>query len=584
MVSSFHNAKIGIIMDVVYNHLYDGNILEDIAPGCYLRRNKDGSVSKSTGAGDSIESRIKMVRRLIIDSLKFYYEIIGINGFRFDLMSFLDHTTINQIRQALGEDAILYGEGWDLTDLPRAQSINKRNIPLKANIALFNDTARDSFTGNLDIRGFIQGAFWEGPKVRSAIIGGIKNYPIDYDNDSHIDVLIDQYPYHCFAQSPKNTINYISIHDGPTLWDKINLTTDSSKHSIKKYIKMSLSMLFSSQGKIVLEGGVEFGRSKPLAPNDPTIDRAHTSDLAIPVDGSYYFHENSYQSPDITNMFNWSKVEDHEDIIDFISGLTQLRMKLPCLRYDNPELIKKGLRFICENIPNSEKYTTSPTSQYKSWDEVNELTIEFLNGPPNEKLFVIGEVHGKNSQNKNPQNNPYTVQFDSYGYGKINFNKKEINNFDLNAWSDQNILNIKLVGTPGEWNYPKNAYRAQGNNSILPRAINKSNSLATIDLSIQDHIAGELEIQYNGHIAFILDNTAIEKSNDDLDYKKVIVIHNANDSFIDLKIEELNQFNTQDILVDNMNAGIIPINQSSVKIVNNRVTIPGKSSTFIGLN
>lgn len=584
MISEFHKNKIGVIMDVVYNHLYRGAVLENLAPGCYLRRNDNGDISTGTGAGDSLESRTKMVRQLIVDSLEYFCHEFHINGFRFDLMGFIDHETMKEIRKRLGDDIILYGEGWDFTDIPGEEATTKCHLPANTNIAVFNDTTRNSYTGELEKPGFIQGNNNEAPKVRTGIIAGLKGYPTDYDGDDHLDVFIDEYIYHCFANSPKDTINYLSIHDGYTLWDKINLSYKPSEQYFKKNLcKLALAMLFTSQGKIVLEGGTELGRSKPLAKNDPNKNRAHTTKNVNPENGITHFHENSYRSPDITNMFNWKRGEEFNDLFNYIQGLILLRKTFPCLRYQESSSIKKGLRFIAEHIPNAEKYATAPNSRHTNWNKVEFMNLEFINGPPNTKLYIIGEVHPKFSSSKNPRKNPFVINFDKEGHGKYKFVKEQIQLFDLNGWSDPNNLQIKLVSTPGNWDGPDGFYSKVGNNTVKPNSINKKTGRATIDLAIINHTAGNQELRHNGHISYFVDNTIEPPSKIKYQqYDKLLIIHNANAGHIEIESHELLDFSQCDIMVDGRNTGIRPIKNSSVKIIKDNVKIPGKTSTVIG--
>lgn len=584
MIMKLHNNNIGIIIDVVYNHIYNHETFENLAPGCYLRRNKQGYISEGTGAGSTIESRNLMTRKLIIDSLKYYKEEFHINGFRFDLMGFLDRDTIKEIRLQLGDDIILYGEGWEFTDLPKEEATTKTSFPANLKLGFFNDTTRNSYTGENEKRGFIQGEFHEGPKVRTGIIGGINNYPTDYYGSGHLSLFIDEYHYHLFANEPVNTINYLSIHDGFTLWDKINISTESDIKFKKRLMKMAMAMLLTSQGRVVIHGGDEMCRSKPLAPNDPNKHRAHTSNNVFTEHESKYLHENSYRSPDITNMFKWKNRDKFKKIFEYTKGLIKLRRMFPCLRYESSQDIKDGLRFIAENIPNSEKYSTRENTRYNCWDEVTSLYIEFTNGPKNTKMYLIGEVHKTPPESNTDEHNSIFINFDNHGHGKIYFNQSQVKNFNLEDWEDPHSLNFKLV-YENTWDSLKGAYTDFGHNSISPRSIGRHKNMATIDLSIVNHIAGEQDLKHNCYIAYYLDCENLSSGcydNYTGKYKKLLVIHNSESKYIDLKLPSLSAFKIKDILVDNKSAGTDPIIETSVKILYKTITIPGKTTTIIG--
>lgn len=338
MNSEIHKRGMGIILDVVYNHVFAGDAFESAAPGMYLRRNRRGEVSSGTGAGNTVESRSVMGRRLIIDSLKYWQDVYGIDGFRFDLMGFLDKDTMREVRSSLHPETILYGEAWVFTDLPMNEATVKTDLPHELNISAFNDTSRDSYAGRNEGRGFVQGNFQENSKVRSGIVGGIKNHP-QWD-------LVSQNDYDSFAENPLETLNYLTIHDGFTLWDKINLSVGGDFNRRLQIAKNAYALLFTSQGRVVLQQGCEAGRSKPLYGNDPYPERAHTSQVAVPENGISYFHENSYSSSDATNRFDWERAEQFKELRSYVKGLIEIRKNLPGLRLADADAIRNEVRFL----------------------------------------------------------------------------------------------------------------------------------------------------------------------------------------------------------------------------------------------
>lgn len=337
MNNEIRKRGMGVILDVVYNHVFSGTAFESAAPGMYLRRNRRGEISSGTGAGHTVESRSVMGRRLIIDSLKYWQDVFGIDGFRFDLMGFMDKETMRQIRSSLHPKTILYGEAWVFTDLPMHEATVKTDLPHELNISAFNDTSRDSYAGRNEGRGFVQGNFNENHKVRSGIVGGIKNHP-QWD-------LVSQNDYDSFAENPLETLNYLTIHDGFTLWDKINLSVGGSFQKRLQIAKNAYAMLFTSQGRIVIQQGCEAGRSKPLQSNDPYPDRAHTSSVVTPENGISYFHENSYSSSDATNRFDWDRAREFEELRSYVKSLIEMRKAFAGLRLTEADDIRNKVRF-----------------------------------------------------------------------------------------------------------------------------------------------------------------------------------------------------------------------------------------------
>ena len=118
MIAALHAAGIGVVMDVVYNHMYrNKNPLNDTVPCYFFRQNEDGSFSNGSGCGNEFASERPMARRYMIDSILYWAQEYHIDGFRFDLMGLYDVETINAVRAALdtlpgGRDILMYGEPW----------------------------------------------------------------------------------------------------------------------------------------------------------------------------------------------------------------------------------------------------------------------------------------------------------------------------------------------------------------------------------------------------------------------------------------------------------------------------------------
>ena len=517
MVKNLHLHNVGVIMDVVYNHIYDEKTLECVAPGCYLRRNSWGDISYGTGAGASVESRIFMVRKLVIDSLKYFTRMFNINGFRFDLMSFMDHDTMIEIRKELGSDVILYGEGWNFTDIPLAQAITKNNYPKDIGLGIFNDSCRDAFIGHLDHHGIVQGNLNENLKAKSAILGGIKNYPHDYNGDGRIDVILGNDSYNYFADDPVNTINFLDVHDGFTLWDKINLTVAGDSKQKERSVRRALSLLFSSQGRIVLHGGVEFGRSKPMSANDPTPYRAHSSQLLLSENQDQFFHENSYCSGDWTNMIRWENKNQFPKLFSRLKSLIKLRRELNVTRFNNAQEIKDNIKFIEKTPPIARNAATS-------FSQLPKLIINFTGGPALKKLYLIGEIFS--TQNGNPENNPHLIEFDAQGNSTIEFSKKQIEQFNTTMWGFDNDLQIKLVKTAGEWNYLHSAYSPLGFNLISLYTLDE-NYEVTINLAVEDYHSILEFVQEPSLLAYTLSHNT----------EPIIIIHNLSSETRTIKIE-----------------------------------------------
>ncbi|HRL00086.1 MAG TPA: type I pullulanase, partial [Trichococcus flocculiformis] len=133
MIRTLHENGLRVIMDVVYNHVYDpkDQALERTVPGYFYRYNADGSLANGTGVGNDTASERHMMRKYIIDSVKYWAKEYHLDGFRFDLMGIHDSVTMNAIREALDKidpSIIIIGEGWEMsTPLPEDLKASQRN-------------------------------------------------------------------------------------------------------------------------------------------------------------------------------------------------------------------------------------------------------------------------------------------------------------------------------------------------------------------------------------------------------------------------------------------------------------------------
>ena len=155
MIAALHAAGIGVIMDVVYNHMYgNDNVLNRAVPYYYFRQNEDGSFSNGSGCGNEFASERPMARRYLIDSVLYWAREYHIDGFRFDLMGLYDVETMNLLRAELdqlpgGRNILMYGEPWQggVSALHRYEA-NKNNLAmLNERIGIFCDNTRDAIKG-----------------------------------------------------------------------------------------------------------------------------------------------------------------------------------------------------------------------------------------------------------------------------------------------------------------------------------------------------------------------------------------------------------------------------------------------------
>lgn len=301
MIQALHNAGIGVIMDVVYNHTYTSDSwLQRTVPNYYYRMNNDGTFSNGSGCSNDTASEHLMFRKYMIDSVTYWASEYHIDGFRFDLMGLHDVTTMNSIRTALdnlyadgsGSRILMYGEAWDMAtncDEGTVLASQKNLKQLSDRIGAFDDTIRDAIKGST---GGTDGAFVQEGSRRANLKTGIAG-----QSDTTTG----------WANVPSQCVTYASCHDNLCLYDKLVGSVYGADGKYRKRYedlvamnKLSAAIVITSQGIPFSLGGEEFCRSK---------------------DGD----ENSYASSRKVNMLDWENVDLYSDVIEYYRGLYKIR-------------------------------------------------------------------------------------------------------------------------------------------------------------------------------------------------------------------------------------------------------------------
>lgn len=351
MVKALHDAGIGVIMDVVYNHTAenDGSNFELTAPGYYHRHWDDGRYSDASGCGNETASDLQQMRDYIVNSVKYWADEYHIDGFRFDLMAIHDTETMNQVASELKKinpSIFVYGEGWTAGDspLPAEQRALKENVAKMEGIAVFSDDIRDAVKGhysNEEDRGFATGKPGNEETVKIGIVAATAHPQVDYSKGNN-----SKFPY---ASSPEMIVNYVSCHDDLTLTDKLRKSmpnaTDEERMAAAK---LAQTIVFTSQGTPFMFAGEEIFRDKKGV-------------------------HNSYKSPDSINAIDWSLKAANRDQMDYYKGLIELRKEHPAFRMTTAEQIAKHLVFDkidSGKTPNLISYTLKDNANGDSWKEI----------------------------------------------------------------------------------------------------------------------------------------------------------------------------------------------------------------------
>lgn len=304
MVQALHQSGLGVVMDVVYNHTYDGNsCLNRIVPYYYYRFDSKGDWSNGSGCGNETASERAMFRKYMVDSVTYWAKEYHVDGFRFDLMALHDVQTMQAIEEAVhavNPRAILYGEGWTggTTPLNPNLQANQANIrQVKASegaigaVAVFNDSIRDGLKGsvfNAKEKGYISGNVSKGTaeQVIFGLTGGRKNMMTSWHADNNA------------------VINYMACHDNHTLYDRLlSSNADDPEEERLKMNRFGASIIMIGKGIPFFLAGEEMLRSK----------------------GG---DSNSYKSSDEVNNIRWDDLVLGSEVMkmrDFYRALIALR-------------------------------------------------------------------------------------------------------------------------------------------------------------------------------------------------------------------------------------------------------------------
>ncbi len=316
LISHFHKNKIRVVMDVVFNHVYEHqhSSLEATVPNYYFRRTKEGIYFNSSGCGNDIASERKMARKLIIDVCKWWATYYHVDGFRFDLMGIIDADTINELKYTIlsfRPGFMFYGEGWNMMsgyNLVLANSDNANKVQF---VSFFNDFYRDVVIGkpNDHIWGYSLNSNEQHQNFKEAITGCSFNFnkPSRFNHVS------------C-------SVNFIECHDNHTLYDKMKiLRPELNEEERLKRVSFANSLVLYSLGIPFIHMGQEIGLSKGLK-------------------------DNTYNSGDAFNYFNYSLLKDRSFMLDEFKEAVKNRKEIRYFHEVNMNsLDRNGIIYDLEN-------------------------------------------------------------------------------------------------------------------------------------------------------------------------------------------------------------------------------------------
>ncbi|WP_058307211.1 type I pullulanase [Gracilibacillus massiliensis] len=383
MINSFHKEGISVILDVVFNHVFDheNSVLEKLVPGYYFRYHENGDLSNGSGTGNDLATERKMVRKLILDTVDYWLREYLVDGFRFDLMGLIDIDTMQVIYRRCQLEArpiFLLGEGWDLnTPLPPTIKATIAQSDQIVGISQFNDRFRDVVKGyDLINKGFVNG---DGHYL--------EDLPQIVSGSSDL-----RFGNRLFSR-PLQSINYVECHDNHTLADWLLKTNpEAAEEDRKRMHQLATGLTILSQGIPFIHAGQEFFRTK-------------------------YGDENSYISGDAINQLDWKKRVEENENIKWVQQLISLRKQYNVFRLDSAKKIQERFHVI---------KTPQPVFGYMLFGKKEDFVV-FVN-PSSNKMNIRLPATGrweKISSNYSSSNSPICCSWQGKG---------EVEAYELAIW------------------------------------------------------------------------------------------------------------------------------------------------------
>ena len=297
MIGTFHKKGISVVMDVVFNHVYEyeNSVFEHVVPNYYFRHRSSGTMANTSGCGDDLASERPMVRKLIVDACMHWIDEYAIDGFRFDLMGIIDCDTLNEIAtkaRARYRNFILYGEGWNMGGEVKQPLGHMGNYKLLPEFGFFNDYYRESFK-----RLFVEDRNAVND-CKHVLCGSCVDYlfPGKFDNANQ-------------------SINYVECHDNATFYDFVSARRgDLSEEDRLKIVEGATKAILFSIGVPFIHMGQEVGLTK-------------------------FGEENTYNKGDRYNQFDYKILDARIDMSRRIADAIKARKALRALHIFDPRVI-----------------------------------------------------------------------------------------------------------------------------------------------------------------------------------------------------------------------------------------------------
>lgn len=390
LIDAIHQKGMGVVLDVVYTHMAKASLLNDIVPGYYAFQKPDGTFIG--GFGNNLATNRKMAEKLMIDSVKYWFEEYKIDGMRWDMMGDATYEAVQRAYDAaaaVNPNALFIGEGWrtfggQLSDPALAgMGADQDWMDATDDVGVFSDEFRNELKSGYGSEG--------EPRF---ITGGARSIQTIFNN-------IKAQPGNTPADDPGDMVQYIEAHDNLPLYDVIAQSIKKDPElpandlEIHKRIRLGNLLVLTSQGTAFLQAGQEYGRTKQWLAEGTPEQKYHelTDEDGNPFAHPYFIHD-SYDSSDAVNMFDWAKATDaarypvNYATKEYTAGLIELRRHTDAFRLGDKELVDSNVTLI--NAPQIKAEDLVIGYKSKATDGTGHYYV-FVNADSEERTLTLNE-------------------------------------------------------------------------------------------------------------------------------------------------------------------------------------------------
>ncbi|ESU32150.1 alkaline amylopullulanase [Bacillus sp. 17376] len=389
MIDAIHDAGMGVVLDVVYTHMAQSSQLNDIVPDYYAFQDAQGNFLG--GFGNNLATSHTMAEKLMVDSVKYWFEEYKIDGMRFDMMGDATYPAVQNAYDAaasVNPDALFIGEGWRTF----AGHIAEPELAGMGADQDWMDKTDDVGVFSDEIRNELKSGFGSEGEPRF-LTGGARDIKTIFDN-------IKGQPGNTADDDPGDMVQYIAAHDNLPLYDVIaqSIKKDpaipENNLEIHKRIRLGNSMILTSQGTAFLHAGQEYGRTKQWKGEGVPEQKYH--ELADEQGKPFgYFIHDSYDSSDAINMFDWQKATNKKKYSvntttqAYTQGLIELRKSTNAFRLGEKELVDQNVRLL--DLPEINDNDLVIAYENVSTDKTGTYYV-FVNADMKARTLTLGDL------------------------------------------------------------------------------------------------------------------------------------------------------------------------------------------------